>query len=244
MSTRRNFITCLSLFGPAATLLNPIDSDIHSSDIGLLVFCIDVFGAEDTAKAILQFGTSDIRLVKRHLNKCRNQSIRLKKRSERRESHAGNSVLFHGAINIPDLEKMFSINKTHNKTHNRRTVLTGFTDHQYVIRSIPIESVMVTDYIESSTVITQQPIPTNSIEERFRNVILPSRTRVLLDLRRGIGHSVWKAEVVQTNWGQTRLHLWQTNRTCNNPDSLPYISGGVAYSKEEERITGLLGLPL
>ena len=251
MTTRRNFITTISLlFGTSATTVSAAlkSTTIPSEDLGLLVWTIETFGAEATAQELLTLvkqGDFSVRKLKQNLNKNKTCITRLNKASERREAHAGNTILYHGPLQL-----------THSFAgrvvldHTRREVLVGTTDKDYTIRNIGKPAAAIESYyiLDDMPPTAQQSTPEKIVGATSTTLTIPKGARILLNGRFGFEHDIWACEVVVTAKKMYRIHLWQTRNGLvinKQEDSLPYLAGGFFYSTEETpRTIGLLGLPL
>ena len=221
--SRRGFTQAISaMFGahvPDVPASTPID------DVGLLVWCIDTFGAEAVSAEIVHqvaSGTLSIRSVKQSLNRSRNVSIRHAKSRERRERHRGDTVVYAGPVRLSIASEGRIVRTSHN-----RSVIVDTTKTVLHIDGIGIPS---SDRSDSIT---------------RRSITIPAVSRILIDMRRGTHYDVWSCEVIQTPRGDTRVHLWQS-AIHRSDDTVPMLSSGVRIVADTTTppVVGLLGRPL
>lgn len=237
---RRNFFpSIVALFGTSSAAISNLPIEADMSDVTRFVWLIDYYGAELVATHLLKLcnsSTFTMLELKRSLNRDRQKERRHAKSASRRESHAGNEILYYGPLQI---HQSFDCRLC--VSNNRKKVLVGQTDQEYSISGIGVgvtTSIDRNDDGLSSASITAQ---------QTRCVVIPAKSRVLIDTRHGDNHTVWACEVVRTKDGRHRIHLWQTRNGLaldKNTDSIPCLKGGIAYNSAEQRVTGLLGLPL
>jgi len=250
MTTRRSFIgsiaaICGAAGVPAATLAAIEQRELSGGTdaIGILVQCIHIYGAESTAAAILaSSGPVDAIDIRRQLRRIARRQRRADSAAERRERHANDEVLYRGPV---QLDQVFTGRDGREvRSANRRRVLVGSTDREYVLSGIwlPLER-------HQRRVVDIDVARDGSLDRHIdvvetRAISLPRGSRVLIDLRHGIRH-VMACEVIRTAHGQMRMHLW-TGRTgtSDDMDTVPRLHGGVVYESRTERVIGLLGLPV
>lgn len=215
------------------------------TDAGRLLAAIRVHGADAVGDELVRMLDEGFPLtveeVRRRLNRAKNRRVRARKASSRREAHAGSEVLYRG----PLLVTQAFDGRACVTVHGRR-VLVGEAIQEYRVVGIGVPGSERRELVnrddDGSRVVEHGP--------DCRAVDIPSGSRVLIDLRHGAGaYEVWAAEVVRTEDGRIRLHLWQTRVSPEDidRDTIPRLAGGTAYSSspvDKERLIGLLGLPL
>lgn len=227
--------------------MTPID--LPPDGVGRLCKLIDIYGPETTAEVILRLssqGTLNLDRLSSVLRTERRKEHRNKKKSERRERHAGDEVLYRGPLSLGllDLNGQECVSKV-----SRHRVLVGSTDREYTIVNIGVPC--PTGYREvrrDLDLLGYAPEYSDSydideIRLPVRSVTIPESSRLLIDLRRGI-RDIMVAEVVRTARGSHRLHLWTSNTHRDFDESTPRIAGGCVYTSPDNRSVGLLGLPL
>lgn len=240
---RRDFTKYVAALFATANINAPLPAT-EESELGLLIWILETFDAKDIAAAMLAQPTLNVRSLKRTLNSQRNNLKRKEKAAQRRESHAGNIVLYAGPLL---LSHSFPGRVVLDHTH--REVLVGETDKEYTIRGIGVSPSTQT-IIDDLPPLAQQPTPEEIPGLSSTSVMIPKGSRILLNGRFGFNHDIWACEVVKTSKPKEscRIHLWQTRNGLpmdKQDGELPYLAGGFTYSTDKEpRTIGLLGLPL
>lgn len=240
---RRDFSKYVAALFATANITSPLPA-AEESELGLLIWIIETFEPTDIASTMLAQPSLDVRALKRALNSQRAVRRRKEKAAQRRESHAGNVILYAGPLLLA--------HSFHGRVvldHTRREILIGETDKEYTIRGIGV-SASSQALIEDVSPYCQSVEPVEVAGLSSTVVTVPRGSRVLLNGRFGFDHDVWACEVVKTlkPRGGHRIHLWQTRHGLpldKRDESLPYLAGGFTYSTDDEpRTIGLLGLPL
>lgn len=226
------------------------NSDLRLDQVGLLVWCIDTFGAKSVSSRIVELseaGEWSVVELKRSLNRDRVKRTKHNADEKRRENHAGSDILYRGPIRLWQ-----SFDGRECRTVNRKKVLVGTTDREYSISGIGIPCPAGHELAErpmsgmpcwvSRDVITGDMLWETSIATRKQLTILES-SRILIDFRHGI-HDIMVCELVRTKDSKMRFHLWLTQQMRNTEDC-PSLVGGIAYeSPKHDRVIGLMGLPI
>jgi hypothetical protein len=245
MRTRRGFLGSIAALcagaGVAPELVQQVETaqlDGALDAVGVLVQCIHIHGAEATAAAIVaQTGPVDAYQVRRTLRRTRRRQVRARDAAERRERHSGDEVLYRGPLRI---EQPIDGREVRSAV-TRHRVLVGHTDREYSIDGIGIAAEARPD--RTYTDLDGDRLAVERETVYTRSVVVPRRTRLVCDLRRGMA-DVMACELVRTARGEHRMHLW-TGATAVESDDPPRLRGGVAYETTEDgpRV-GLLGMPV
>lgn len=255
ISSRRSFVAAViaALAGGGAAAASVASAsealdgvDVLSDDVGRLCRAIELGGAELAASIMVRLanagqfsGEATLREVNRH----RRRDYRARKAAKRRERHGGDEVLYRGPLRIGPLNLDGTRDVRSEVT--RRRLLIGQTDREITISGIgiPFESRNIERPVPDCHGLESEYVDDMDREQRCRAVTVPAGSRIVVDMRRGLCE-VMACEVIRTDRGQHRIHLWVGATGRETSDETPRVAGGVIYESPTTREIGLLGLPL